>query len=281
VIMLSTCLNGQTGPLARLAGFGTMGAQLAGFGEVVGWPDRPPAAPFGAYTDYVSPRLIAATLLAALDHRHRTGEGQYIDAAQVEAAIHFLGPAVLDYTVNGRIQTRAGNASAEHAPHGVYPATGEDRWVAIACANDEQWDALCSATGHEEWRSDPRFASSAARQTNAAALDAALAAWTAPREVAKIEATLQAARVPVHRLTSTFDAIADPQLLHRGTFVTVEHPELGPVSIESSRFRLSRTPAEITAPGPTFGQHNDYVLRQILGMADEEIGDLVASGALE
>ncbi|HLZ70383.1 MAG TPA: CoA transferase, partial [Dehalococcoidia bacterium] len=109
LIMLSTCLNGQDGPQSALAGFGTMGSALAGFGALTGWPDRAPTGPFGAYTDYVAPKFVATSLLAALDHRRRTGEGQYIDLSQVEAALHFLTPALLDYTVNGRITRRAGN----------------------------------------------------------------------------------------------------------------------------------------------------------------------------
>jgi crotonobetainyl-CoA:carnitine CoA-transferase CaiB-like acyl-CoA transferase len=281
VIMLSTCLNGQTGPWAPLAGFGTMGAALAGFGMLAGWPDRDPAGPFGAYTDYVAPKFIAAALLAALDHRQRTGQGQYIDLSQAEASIHFLGPAVLDYTVNGRVQTRAGNLSHEHAPHGVYPAAGEDRWVAIAIANDAQWHALCAAIGHPEWQTDPRFATLAARVANREALDTALAGWTGTHSVDDIEQTLQAAGVPVHRASSSADALADPQLQFRGHFVTVDHPVVGTVPLEASRLRLSRTPARPPTAGPTFGQHNDLVLRDILGMSEEEIAELVASGALE
>ncbi len=101
--MLSSCLMGQSGPLAKLAGFGNMAAAISGFHNLTGWPDRPPAGLFGAYTDYVSPRFSAMAILAALDHRRRTGEGQYIDQSQAECAIHFLGPAILDYTVNGRV----------------------------------------------------------------------------------------------------------------------------------------------------------------------------------
>ncbi len=103
VIMLSSCLMGQTGPLAKIAGFGNMAAAIAGFTNLTGWPDRPPCGVFGAYTDYVAPRFTAIAILAALDHRRRTGEGQYIDQSQAECAIHFLGPAILDYTVNGRV----------------------------------------------------------------------------------------------------------------------------------------------------------------------------------
>src|SRR5207253_2711888 len=170
LIMLSTCLNGQYGPHASLAGFGTMGANLAGFGELAGWPDRPPAGPYAAYSDFISPKFIAAAIVAALDHRRRTGAGQFIDLSQAEASMHFLTPALLDYTVNGRVQSRHGNVSPEHAPHGVYPAKGEDRWVAIACGSEEQWRGLCRATGHEALATDAHFATFAARQEHRAEL---------------------------------------------------------------------------------------------------------------
>ncbi len=281
IIMLSSCLNGQTGPHATLAGYGTMGAQLAGFGELVGWPDRAPAGPFTAYTDSIAPKFTAAALLAALDHKRRTGQGQYIDFSQAEASVHFLGPAILDYMVHGRVQTRAGNASPEHAPHGVYPAQGADRWVAIACATEAQWQALCTATGNPEWQTDPRFATFTTRQANQEVLDAAIGAWSAARDVDAVEHTLQAVGVPVHRVSSSADAFADPQLIHRGHFVTVEHPELGSVPVEASRMRFSHTLAPVPTPAPTFGQHNDQVLREVLGLTDEEIADLAASGALE
>ncbi len=280
IIMLSSCLNGQTGPQAMLAGFGTMGAQMAGFGALVGWRDRPPSGPYSAYTDYTSPKLIAAGILAAVDHRRRTGQGQYIDFSQVEGAIHFLTPAMLDYFVNGRVQEADGNFSPDHAPHGVYPCSGRDRWVAIACGTEAEWQALCRATGHPDWQSDSRFATLAARQANREALDALIAAWTLPREVDVIEDTLQAAGVPVHRASSSEDAFADPQLEFRQHFIQVKHRELGPVTVESSRLRLSRTPAQTLSAGPMFGEHNDRVLREILGMSDDEIIQLVQTGGL-
>ena len=280
LIMMSTNLNGQTGPHANLAGFGTMGAAAAGFAELHGWPDRMPAGA-AAYTDYVAPKFIAAALLAALDHRRRTGEGQYIDLSQAEASVHFLGPALLDYTVNGRVQTRMGNASPDFAPHGVYPVAGDDRWVAIATTTEEQWRSLCAVMGYPEWADDPRFATPATRLANREALDAAIADWTAGRSTEMVEETLIRAGVPAHRLNTSADCFADPQLLFRGHFATLEHPELGPVPVESSRMRFSRTPAQVAWPGSAFGQHNERVLRDILGMSDEEVIELVASGALE
>lgn len=281
IIMLSSCLNGQTGPMAKLAGFGTMGAQLAGFGELAGWPDRAPAGPFGAYTDYVAPKFTVAAIVAALEHRRLTGEGQYIDLSQGEASLHFLAPAFLDHTVNGRVMKRNGNVSPEWAPHAVFPAAGEDRWVAIACETEEQWQALCRAAGHAEWATDPRFATLESRQTNREALEAAIAEWTAPRTQGELEDTLQAAGVPVAASQRSTDALLDPQLAHREYFKWVEHPELGRVAVENSRFILSATPGRVERPGPVFGQDNDYVLREILGLNDDEITALIVAGALE
>lgn len=281
VIMLSSCLNGQTGPHASLAGFGTMGAQLAGFGELAGWPDRPPAGPFGAYTDYIAPKFTVIAILAAVDHRRRTGEGQYIDLSQAEASFHFLGPAFLDDAVNGRVWTRNGNASPEFSPHGVYPCLGDDAWVAIAAETVEQWDALCRATGNGSWPTDPRFATLEWRHANNESLDAAIGAWTAPRGADEIERTLQAAGVPCHRVSTTADLTVDPQLIHREHFVTVGHPEVGRVPIENARAILSETPARVTRAAPMYGQDNEYVLRELLGLSREEIVDLVAAGALD
>jgi len=143
LIMISSCLMGQTGPWRDFTGFGNLAASVTGFQSLAGWPDRPPAGPFGAYTDFIAVRYNALAILAALEHRERTGEGQYIDQAQAEAALHFIAPAFLDYAVNGRVTDAAGNADSEHAPHDVYPAEGEDRWIAIAVRTDPEWRALC------------------------------------------------------------------------------------------------------------------------------------------
>src|SRR5262249_30738924 len=156
-----------------------------------------------------------------------------------------------------------------------------DRWVAIACEDDAQWRALCAAAGHPEWLTDPRFAAFAGRVANHEALDAAVGAWTATLDVDALEAVLSAAGVPVHRAASSAAASADRQLEARGHLVGADHPELGRIPLESSRMRFSATPAKPLTHTPTFGEHNDYVLRDVLGMSDEEVIELVASGALE
>ncbi|MGE0597825.1 MAG: CaiB/BaiF CoA transferase family protein [Dehalococcoidia bacterium] len=281
LIMLSTCLSGATGPESELAGYGTMGAALTGFHELTGWPDRPPSGPFLAYTDYVSPKFVGVSLLAALDHRARTGQGQHIDLSQGEASLHFLAPALLDFTVNQRIRTRMGNSSEDFAPHGVFRCRGEDRWVAIAVTNDEEWRSLCAALGHEDWAKDSRFEGFLRRYANRRALEGLIEEWTSERTVEEVEERLQAAGVPCHRVSTAEDLFADPQLVARRHFENVTQPEIGEVTVEGPRFRLSRSPGAPLRPAPTLGQHNQFVLERVLGMSDEEISNLVVSGALE
>ncbi len=280
LVMLSTCLMGQTGPLATYAGFGNLAASMTGFGNLCGWPDRAPAGPFGAYTDYVAPRFSVAALLAALDHRRRTGEGQHIDVAQAEASIHFLGPAMLDYTVNGRVQTPNGNTDPEYAPHGVYAASGEERWLAIAVHDDTGFAALARVMGQAALAEDPRFATADARRAHRHALDERVGAWVATQDAPAAETALQAAGIAAALCASSADLVADPQLAHREHVQMVEHPTYGTTPIEGSRFRLSRTPAAAHASAPTLGRDNQYVLETILGYDEERVTELVVAGAL-
>ena len=150
LIMVSSCLMGQTGPFSKFAGYGNLAAAMCGFGNLCGWPDRAPAGPYGSYTDCVAPRFTIASILAALDYRRRTGRGQYIELSQAEASMHFLSPALLDFIANDYVQTSLGNRDRHLAPHGVYPCAGEDSWIAIACTTDEQWNVLCELMGSSE-----------------------------------------------------------------------------------------------------------------------------------
>ena len=284
IIMLSSCLMGQSGPLAKIAGFGNMAAAIVGFHNLTGWPDRPPAGVFGAYTDYVAPRFTAMALLAALDYRRRTGVGQYIDQSQAECAIHFLGPAILDYTVNGRIGERVGNSDPVFAPHGVYKTAQQDHddddWVAIACRDDDDWRRLCSAMKNESLARDPRFATAADRREHRDAIDSSIAAWTRTLDAAAIESLLQSHNVPSHQVQNSKAAYSDPQLIHRRHFVQLEHPTLGKFTVEGPRAKLSGTPAKVRRPAPTLGQDNQYVLEKILNYDETQITELVSSGAL-
>src|SRR5262245_35281881 len=281
LIMLSTCLMGQSGPLTQFAGFGNLAAAISGFTNLAGWPDRPPAGPFGAYTDYIAPWFNAAAILAALDYRRRTGQGQYIDLSQAEASLHFLGSALLDYTVNGRAQSRDGNRDLNYAPHGVYPTAGTDRWIAIAITNNEQWQALCAAMERPELLRDERFATPRGRVVHQDELDAQVAAWTKEQDLFHLEAALQARGVPASAVRTLHELGADPQLLHRSHFVELEHPTYRKTTVEGSRFRLSRTPARVAGSAATLGRDNQYVLATILGYSEERITELVAAEVLQ
>ena len=250
IIMLSTCLMGQTGPRAKFAGFGNLAAAISGFFHPTGWPDRPPAGPFGAYTDYIAPWYNATAVMAALTHKHHTGEGQHIDLSQAEAALQFLGPALLDYTVNGRIQGPAGNRDRNFAPHGVYPALGQDRWIAIAVENDRQWQALCRVIGRPELADDARYASQAARLARHDELDELLADWTRQHDMLEAETRLQADQVPASALRSIRELYDDPQLQQRQHFVELSHPTHGTTTVEGSRFKFSRTPGGLDQHPP-------------------------------
>ncbi len=280
IIMLSTCLMGQTGPLARFAGFGNLAAALCGFYNLVGWPDRTPSGPFSAYTDYIAPRFGLAALMAALIHHKRTGQGQYIDQAQAESALQFLTLPIIDTVGSGRKYSPIGNDDPEHAPHGIYPAAGDDRWVAIACRIDEQWQALCAAMDRPQLAEDPRFKTFSARRRHREELDRAIGEWTRARAPLETERILQARGVPAHTVANTFDGNADPQLLHREHFVRVNHPVAGETVVENSRYRFSRTPAEVKRAAPAIGGDNQYVLEKLLGYSDDRISDLVANGVL-
>ncbi|MYA81162.1 MAG: CoA transferase [Acidimicrobiales bacterium] len=277
LVMFSSCLMGQTGPMRMYAGFGTMAAAIAGFYPVTGWPDRIPAGPFTAYTDYISPKLGVMLILSALAERDRTGRGQHIDFAQMEGALHFLATEFADEEINGRTAGRAGNADRHMCPHGVYAAAGDDCWVAIACETEAQWGALANLVDAD---ADLRDLDMAARRAHAETIDAAITAWTEPREAADIEAALQACGVPAHRVSDAADLMADPQIVAREHFLSVPHAKHGHTWVENSNFELSRTPGRPLWGGPMFGEHNMEVLEGILGYDADRVAELVIAGAL-
>ncbi len=279
IVMASSCLMGQDGPWAELAGFGTMAGAVSGFFNITGWPDRPPSGPFGAYTDYTSPRVWAATILAAVEHHRRTGEGQYIDFSQAEGSMPFLATALLDTSVNGRVVERRGNDDHELAPHGVYPAAGDDQWIAVACRDDADWARLAAEIGAP---ADLAGLDTAGRLARRRDLDAVVAAWTATLPPAAAQERLWAIGVPAHQVQNTVECFEDPQLVHREHFRKVTHASQadGITWIEGTRFRLSRTPAIVEQGGPIYGEHNETVLRDLLGYDDEQIVDLVIAEAI-
>ncbi|HEY4670281.1 MAG TPA: CoA transferase, partial [Tepidiformaceae bacterium] len=276
LVMVSTCLCGQTGPYAKYRGFGTQGSALAGIHGITGWPDRPPAGTWGAYTDFIAPRYGVAALAAALYDRDRTGLGQHIDLGQVEAAIHFIEPLVLDYTVNGRMAAPAGHSSWTAAPHGVFPAAGRERFVAIAVETDEQWRALAALSGLAD---EPGFATHQERRDRAHELNERIAKWTAGRDPWALVSQLQWRGVPASVVQWPSDLYNDPQLEHRGFFVTCHHTVMGTKPYDGPVTLFSATPPRLLA-APCLGEHSEYVLREILEMDGDSVAELAAAGVL-
>jgi len=280
IIMASTCLMGQSGPAAAFAGYGYHAGAIAGFYEILGWPDRPPDAPWVAYTDTIAPRFLAATIMAALDHRRRTGAGTHIDAAQLEMAVQFLAPQIIDFNVSGRVVSRNGNRSDTMAPHGAFPCSGDDQWCAVAVESDEQWDALHRVLGDPVWGRDDRFRRAEGRLRHQDEIDRHLSQWTGGRSALEVMHLLQSAGVPAGVVQRSSDLLRDPQLAHRNFFRFMDHPEMGNIPYSGHQFRICGYESGPRFPAPLLGQHNELVLREILAMTDEEITEVVAAGAI-
>ncbi len=255
-----------------------VGAAISGIYSVTGWPDRAPSAPWGAYTDFIGPRYGTAAVAAALIHRQRTGQGQHVDLAQVEAAIHFIEPLVLDYTVNGRSCGPRGHESPTACPHGVYQALGDERYVAIACETVLQWRALRQVAPLDAFAGE-KFDGYEARAAADAKIDAALQAWCRAQDAFDLVASLKRAGVPAAVVQRPTELYADGQLAHRNFFVTCEHAVMGATPYDGPVTIFSGTPPQLTA-APCLGQHSYEVLREILGYSGERIADLARRGAM-
>ncbi len=219
------------------------------------------------------------TLLAALDHRRRTGEGQFIDQAQMESALHFLGPQLLDVQVSGHQARRNGNFDPQRFPHDAYPCAGDDEWCAIAVESVEQWHALRSFLGEPAWAMDPALDTVEGRRAAATTIDRELAACTSRHEARALMDLLQAAGVPAGMVQRSSDHQLDPQLEHRGFFRRLQHPEMGEVPYEGHQYRIAGYDNGPLLPAPCLGEHTFEVLNEVLGLDVEAVGDLLSSGA--
>ncbi len=280
IICYSTCQQGQWGPHAKFSGYGFHAAALSGIFNVTGWPDRAPSPVYGAYIDYISPWYLAAALIAALDRRRKTGKGMYLEQSQMEAGVNFLGPSLPDYSANGRVAGRMGNRHPHMAPHGAFRAKGDDRWVVIAVRTDEEWEVFSKVMGGPEWTRDPKFATGPGRKENEDELEQRIHEWTAnftPKELMTLLQKAGVAACAVQRIQELFE---DPQVQHRKAFEYLTHPVIGRHAYNTPAFRLSKSPWQPKKAGPALGESNEWVLKEILGLSDDEIAELLIEGVI-
>jgi len=271
IIMISMPGYGMSGPYRDYPAYGTTLEQHAGFSSMIGYPDSGPYRNQSTYPDPVASINAAGAVMLALLHRRRTGQGQYIELAQIEASLCLLAGPILDFEMNQRHPKRMGNRHPYMAPHGCYRCRGEDAWVSIAVATDEEWQAFCTAIGNPPWTEKERFTNQLSRWYNQDELDKLITEWTSQHEHYEVMHTLQHAGVTAAAVLNAGELINDPHLRERGYFVEVTHPQAGTHPHPGLPLKLSQNPLESDRPAPCIGEHNEYVFGEILGMTGEEI----------
>lgn len=279
VIMLSLSAGGQTGPLSKITTFGSTLSCLTGLDSIQGYFQDEPQAFGTAHIDPLNAYFGLTAALSALRHRERTGQGQYIDLGQWEATTTLFGAPMLDYQWNGRAQGTMGNRDVAMAPHGVYPALGEDAWIAIAVENESQWRAFRKALGNPAWAGESRFADIYRRLRNQDALDERIAGWTRHRDARDTAMALQRAGVPAFPVLSDAEAFDDPHYTARGGWVEVDHP-FGKMMLNGIPWKIKGAPGEVRKAAPLLGQHNYEVFRELLGMSAGQTARLEGAGAI-
>ncbi|MFC1942554.1 CaiB/BaiF CoA transferase family protein [Chloroflexota bacterium] len=281
IVMFRSNGYGHTGPMASQPGFGQTVTSITGFHGITGWPDRRSVPVSDFYTDHLSPLLGSLTMIAAIDHLHRTGEGQCIDLSQVEAGINYLSPVVLDYTVNGRELALSGNKCTYAAPHGAYQCKGDDRWVAIGVYTDEEWDNFCKVIENPAWTKETRFSTLGNRVENSDELDRLINEWTVHFTSEQVMEKMQDAGVSAGVVATAQDSELDPQLKHYDFFRELDHPYMGKRNFyHPPGFKLSEATAEVASP-PLIGEYNDYICHDILGIPDDDIAQMTQDGVFD
>ena len=281
LVMVSGCLQGQTGPHKDYPGFGGQGSALSGFNYWAGWEDREPVGPAGTISDTLAPRLMATAVVGALHFRRRTGKGIHVDLSQIEACGYTLSWPILQQTANGRMPPRLANRSETIAPQGAFPCQGEDRWIAIAVQNDQEWAALVETMGSPSWATTEDMATVLGRLRNVDDLERRIGEWTQGHRAEDLMARLQKAGVPAAVVQDVADNAQDPQHAHRGTWVRLEHPVIGPQVYTNLGYIIPKAPRAIERPGPLLGQDTRDFLSGQIGLSQAELEELQQAGALQ
>jgi benzylsuccinate CoA-transferase BbsF subunit len=278
IIYVSNCGFGHVGPYRAFKTWGPIVQAVSGLTFSSGLPDQPPAGWGYSYMDHTGGYYMAMAIMLALLHRQKTGEGQWVDLACTEAAVTLNGPALLDWTVNGRPSRREGQphsnrtTSPAMAPHGIYACLGGDNWVAIACRDDADWARLASLIG-EPWTAEAAYASLEGRLANQDALDERLGVWTTQRDKFDIQRRLRDAGIPCSAVQKPQERVdQDPDTA--GLWPAARHSEMGEVRVDGIPARFSATPWRIARGAPCLGEHNEEVFGRLLGIPPDGVAQL-------
>lgn len=274
IIMIALSGYGAVGPEKGYVSYGPPQVALSGMSSLTGYRGGDPAQAGFSYGDPNGGIHGTFSVMCALLHRARTGEGQYIDLSQREACAMLLPEALMEYAMNGTQPERNGSRDPYMAPHGVFRSQGNDRWVSLAVRDEQEWQRFCNVIGQPRLATDARFKTLAARKENEDALEQIVTAWTQERSADETTQQLQQAGIPSYPSIDGKDMLANPHVIARKNFVELEHPEVGKRRHIGIPWKMSRTPCEITRPAPCMGQDTDYVLERILGLEHAEIAAL-------
>jgi len=281
LIVLSSCNQGQTGPHAQHPGYGSQLTALAGFTQLLGDPARTPVILYGPYIDYIAVGYGVIAILAALERHARTGQGCVIDLSQYEAGLQFMAPALLEYDANGTIPTRAANRDRVAVPHGVYPTSEPDSWIALSVWDDMEWARLREALGDPEWAREPSLATAEGRRAKESWIDERIAEWSRGQPRERAVARLRAQGLRAAEVRSIGELFRDAQLVERRAWRTAKHPVIGDVRLMAPPFLLSAASQGPDRPGPLLGEHTEEVIRGIVGVDAAEYAALEAAGVFK
>ncbi len=281
LVFVSMPAFGKEGPLRDRVSYGPGIDAMSGLSWLSGYADEGPLKPGNFYCDQNAGLHTALAVVSALRARERTGRGQTVELAMIEGELQLVADALLDVQFSGREPARMGNAHHCWAPHGVYPAAGDDAWIAIVCRDDQDWASLCAELaldGFDIAADDPRFRTALRRWKHRDALDDLLRGWTSRHEPQALAERLQAGGVPASNVQGARDLLLDPQFLAREAAVTVPHAGVGPSPVPQPAFRLSRTPTPPAKAAPLFAEDNDYVFHTLLRYDRERVRGLIDAG---
>lgn len=284
VVYVSNSGFGHSGPYSEFRTWGPIVQAISGLTFTSSLPNQPPAGWGYSYMDHTGGYYMAMAILAALLHRQRTGEGQWVDMSCTDAGVTMNGPALLDWTVNKRALRAAGPLHSNRsqfvsmAPHGIYPCDGDDHWIAIACRNDDEWQHLAAEIDAPWTAGYPALSARVQRQD---ALDAELSGWTATQDKFELQARLRRRSVPVAAVQKPGERIdQDPTTQNFGLWPTVTHTEMGNVRVDGLPVHLSRSDWEMRRGGPCLGEHTEEVLTRLLGMTTGDVEALRREGVI-